>query len=210
MLLTHSHVDHIRDLPTLGLATLDRSGPIEVYALPETLEAVHNHLLNGCIFPDLTAQLGDSPAKYRFRPIRPGVAFRTLGYQVTPIPMPHTAPCVGFIVRSDAGGCIGYTGDTRGGLLPFFRDQPRLQWLFVDVSFPNRLDQLARLTGHLTPGALRKEMLTALAAGMPLPRMVAVHLSAEHEDELTHELGEVAAELGVEVGPGCEDMQVTV
>ena len=37
VLLTHQHFDHIRDIPTLGLALLDQPGTIDVYSFSGAL-----------------------------------------------------------------------------------------------------------------------------------------------------------------------------
>jgi phosphoribosyl 1,2-cyclic phosphodiesterase len=71
ILLTHRHLDHTRDIPTLALMTLDDPRQIDVYSLPETLEGVHAHLLDGDVYPDFTKKLTDAPPKYRFQPIEP-------------------------------------------------------------------------------------------------------------------------------------------
>ena len=208
VLLTHQHFDHIRDIPTLGLCTLNDPKSIDVYSLPETLEAVHSHLLNWDMYPDLTEKLTAGPPKYLLNPVQPDVLFRVLGYQVKPIPVPHPAPCVGYIVQSDAGGCMAYTGDTSGNIISFFQDQLVPQVLFVEVTFPDRLVDLARLTGHLTPSMLREQLQPALKAGLSLPRMVAVHVSPEVREELVGELAALAADLGVDLTPGHEGMVV--
>ncbi|MFQ6027137.1 MAG: MBL fold metallo-hydrolase [Dehalococcoidia bacterium] len=210
LLLTHRHLDHTRDIPALGLATLDVPRTIDAYSLPETLDAVHDHLLNWDIYPDLTEPLNSEHPKFRFHPVQPEVTLQVLGYQVKAISVPHPAPCIGFIVKSEAGACIAYTGDTGGNLLAFFQDSLNPQVLFVDVSFPNRLTGLAQRTGHLTPGLLREQLLEALGVDLRPPRMVAVHLSPAHQQELVDELAVLAEDLGIDLAPGHEGMLVAV
>jgi ribonuclease BN (tRNA processing enzyme) len=210
ILLTHRHFDHTRDIPSLGVAMLDDTRSIDVYSLPETLTAVHAHMLNWDMYPDLTGKVTAAPPKYRFQPVQPEVPFRVLNYEVKPIPVPHAAPTVGYIVKSDAGGCMAYTGDTSGNLLPFFQDRLVPQVLFVEVTFPDHLADLAALTGHLTPGMLRDQLLAALAAGVNLPKMVAVHMDPQYQRELVGQVSALADELGVDLTPGHEGMQVVV
>ena len=50
----------------------------------------------------------------------------------------------------------------------------------------------------------------ALAADLCPPRVVAVHLSPEHHEELVGELAVLAAELGVDLTPGHQGMVVAV
>ena len=202
VLLTHMHFDHVRDIPTLGLATLDQPGTIDVYALPQTLDALRDHLLNWDIYPDFTKALGSRPPKYHFIPIQPDVVFNALGYEVRPISVLHPVPTVGFIVKSPDGNCVAYSGDTKGRLLPFFTDEMNPEILFVDLSFPNRLTELAQLTGHLSPNMLRQELEIALSKGLRLPRLEAVHLDPEHEQELSADLQSLAEDLGIDIAVG--------
>ena len=209
LLLTHHHFDHTRDIPTLGLATLDDARPIDVYGLAETLEGVHTHLLDGDVYPDLTQGLNGEPPKYRFHTVKPWTPLRVLAYEVKPVPVAHAVPGTGYIVKSDTGDCIAYTGDNGGDLRPFFQDSFAPQVLFVDVTFPNRLEQRARASGHLTPGLLGHQLQEALRDNVGLPRIVPVHVSLTYWEEVAEDLKSVTTELGVDLTPGYEDMVVS-
>ena len=210
VLITHRHFDHIRDIPSLALMTLEDPRQIDLYSLQETLDGVHAHLIDGDVYPDFTKKLTDAPPKYRLLPVRPWDWYDVLDYQVKPIPQPHPVPVVGYIVKSSAGGCIAYTGDTGGDLMPFFRDESAPEVLFADVTFPDRLENVAKLTGHMTPNLLKKELEGALEAGVNLPRIVAVHISSQNHHEVVGEIDEVATELGIDLGAGKQDMVVAV
>lgn len=209
LLITHRHFDHTRDIPTLGLATLDDPRPIDIYGLAETLDGVHKHLLDGDVYPDLTKGLNDEPPKYRLHPVEPWLPFRVLTYVVKPIPVSHPVSAVGYIVQSDSGGCFAYTGDNGGDIRPFFQDECAPEVVFVDVTFPNRLEERARLTGHLTPGLLRTQLIAAFEDNLRIPRIVPVHMSLVDRDEVAEELKSLAAELGVDLTPGYEGMVVS-
>ena len=208
ILVTHGHFDHIRDLPTLGLSTRDDPRPIDVYALGETLDSLHAHLLDGDVYPDLTQGLNGAAPRFRFNAITPWEKIRVLGYQVKPIPVSHAAPSVGYIVKSDTDHCMAYTGDTGGDLSPFFEDELEPEVVFVDVTFPNRLEHIANVSGHLTPRLLRNQLLELVRKSVRLPRIVPVHLSMTERDEVTQELESVSSELGIDLVPGYTDMQV--
>ena len=206
ILLTHHHFDHIRDIPTLGLASRDAPTSIAVFSLPQTLQGVHAHLIDGDVYPDLTQPLNGAAPRFGFQPLEPWKPLRVLKYRVKPIPVPHPVPSVGYVVTSDSGDCVAFSGDTGGELLPFFQEQPLPRVLFVDSTFPNRLDSLAKLTGHLTPRLLREQLFDALQRGLKPPAIVAVHRSLGAEEELAEELGEVGSELQVDPTLGHEDM----
>ena len=210
VLLTHQHLDHIQGISTPGLATLSQHRSIGLYSLPATLEALHTHLMNGDLYPDLTNQFNGGPPKFQFHPVEAQVPLRVLKYQVKPISVPHPVPSVGFIIKSDTGGCFAHTGDAGGEILPFLQDSMAAQVLFCDVTFPSSHGDLAHLTGHLTPWILREQLVAALRDNLRLPRAVAVHLSAEHREKVEEELGDLAAELGVDLAVAHEGMAVEV
>ncbi|MBI4339871.1 MAG: MBL fold metallo-hydrolase [Chloroflexi bacterium] len=208
LLLTHAHFDHCRDLPTLGLATFECSCPTDVYGLPETLESVKEHLLDGRLYPDFTQSLNGAAPKYRLHSVQPSAPFQVLGYTVEAVPAHHPVPAVGYIVKSGNGVAMGFTGDTDGDLLPFLQKEASLQVLFVDVTFPNRLEPRAKMSGHLTPALLGQQLGQALERGLRLPRIVPVHLGVGYQEELLKELGQEASRLGIDLRPAFEDMVV--
>ena len=182
--------------------------PIHVYGLSATLESVHAHLLDGLVYPDLTRELNDTPPRFRPHSVEPDVAFETLGYTVKPVAASHTVPAVGYIVKSPSGGCVAYTGDTDGDLLPILRDELAPEVVFVDVTYPDRLQWRAEVSGHLTPSVLKRQLGAALKDGVTLPRIVPVHLSLHERDEIHEELSAVAKALGIDLTPGYEDMML--
>ena len=54
VLLTHRHLDHVRDVPTLALNGFGSGVTLPVFGTPETLKSVKGHLLDGRIYPDFT------------------------------------------------------------------------------------------------------------------------------------------------------------
>ena len=72
VLLTHLHFDHARDLPTLGLATIDEPTAIDVFGEQRTLDSVRAHLLDGEVYPDLTRGLNEGPPSLRFCSLNEG------------------------------------------------------------------------------------------------------------------------------------------
>ena len=105
---------------------------------------------------------------------------------------------------------MAYTGDTGGDISAFFKDDLAADVVFLEVSFPNRLEDEARITEHMTPGGLRSHLIAALKAGIQLPRMVVVHMSLEHQGEIEEQIASVAEELSIDLAPGHEDMELEV
>jgi glyoxylase-like metal-dependent hydrolase (beta-lactamase superfamily II) len=210
ILLTHRHFDHVRDLPSLGLATIDQGGATLLYGLPETLEAITSRLMDGMLYPDFTTSPSQDKPRYQLQPVTPGETLTIYDYIVRAIAVPHTAPTVGYIIHQPGGSSFAYCGDTGGGLLPFFQDPLRPDPIFVEVTFPERMKKLAKLTAHLTPDLLRREITTATNQNAFIPRIRVVHRSPEQEEQIAAELTELAAELGVEITLAWEDKSIDV
>ena len=200
ILLTHRHFDHVRDLPSLGLHTMDNGATVDVYALPDTLDAVSTHLLDGLLYPNFTLRPTPERPKYRLHPIAPERPFNLLGLHVLPLPVPHGAPAVGYLVRKGSA-TAAFTGDTGGGLLPFLSATPPPQYLFVEVTFSNDGIDRARASQHLTPSLLADELLSAQQNGLPLPQIVAVHRDPRHEKAITHQLAHLSKTLNIPITP---------
>ena len=210
ILLTHRHYDHLRDLPSLGLATLESGTTVSLYSLPDTLEALSSHLMDGLLYPDLTQRPTPECPKFRLMPLVEGRVTAVAGFQAKAIAVPHSAPAVGYLLRSPQGGTVAFSGDTGGGLLPFFRDPFRPGLFFVDVTFSSGETDGARKSGHLTPALLQAELVEALGEGLTISPIVAVHMDSRYEEGIRQELALVADELGLEISLAREGMEFQV
>ena len=72
----------------------------------------------------------------------------------------HSAFSAGYLLKHDAAAIL-YSGDTTttDKLWQMAKDEEKLQAVFVETSFPDRLDALAVETGHLTPSLLASELV---------------------------------------------------
>jgi cAMP phosphodiesterase len=65
------------------------------------------------------------------------------------------------------------------------REQKGLKGIFVETSFPNRLGELARLTGHLTPSMLEEELQKIGDLDVPI---FIFHMKPQYLETLTTEI----------------------
>ena len=210
VLLTHRHFDHVRDLPTLALATMESSGTISVYGLPETIDEVAPRLVDGVLYPDFTKRMTEEGPKVRFSPVEDGQDFRHGPYQVRAHSVPHSAPCIGYVVSGQDGCAFTYTGDCGGGLLPFFLDPAQPSTLFVEVTYRDGMVDQARATSHLTPGLLAAELEEGMNSGAAIPHIMVVHRDARYESDIERELKAVSQRLEVNITLASEDMVVEI
>jgi ribonuclease BN (tRNA processing enzyme) len=196
--LSHGHYDHIRCIPSLAFNCSNGicSCP-DVFSIPKTLEVIKTHLIDGIIYPafdDSASYLGKPTLKLRtMETYRPEVID---GYSLTAVPVKHTIDTVGFEITSQDGKKLFYTGDTGPGLSHLW-DHISPQLIIADTTFPNRLEDTARQSGHLCPVLLGNELRDFIAQKGYTPEVILVHLSPEFEPEISRELEQVAEELNV-------------
>lgn len=162
VLLSHAHLDHIRAIPFLAdnIIIKNKRHNVTVMALPEVLEQLKNHLLNGNIWPDFTT-IGKRGPVLRLKGLKPEKEIRINSLRILPVAVNHSVPASGFVIkeikRNKGASTLIYTGDTGPTERLWYHCQ-EADLLISEVSFPNRLSRLAEETGHLTPKLLRGEL----------------------------------------------------
>ncbi|MFH1381366.1 MAG: MBL fold metallo-hydrolase [Chloroflexota bacterium] len=206
VLLTHQHYDHIKDIPALGMNLLLRHATVNIYSTQVVYEALTRYLLDGKLYPNFLERPPDNPT-FKFTVMEPGQSKRFAGYRLRAVAVSHAVPTVGYEVTSPDGSTIFYTGDTGSGLADCWR-RISPQVLFIEVTAPNRREQSARASKHLTPNMLRDELVTFREMKGYLPRVVVLHMNPDSEAEIKDEIAGIAAELNGSITLGYEGMQL--
>lgn len=185
VLLSHSHLDHIKGLPFLAdnIATYGVDLSIRLISTPEILESVKNHIFNNAIWPDFSAIPSRERGVIEYVAIQTEVEFAVDGYSVTAFPVDHSVPAVGYLIRKGCSALL-YTGDT-GPTRRIWQVAENISAMIVEVSFPDQMADLALLTGHLTPSLLSNELrkLAVLPA-----RIFVTHPKPQFRDQIISDL----------------------
>src|SRR3954467_13310516 len=158
--LTHSHFDHVKDVPLMtDLLVGKRQKPVIVHGARETMEAMDKDVFNNRVWPD-----------FRTIPTRekPVLAFETIpvlepvtcqGRRIRAVPVHHPVYSVGYIFEG-RDGAIVFSGDTgpTEELWRVVNATPDVKAVFLELSFPNSMQWLADLSGHLTPRTAMGEL----------------------------------------------------
>ncbi|MDB5971838.1 MAG: 3,5-cyclic-nucleotide phosphodiesterase [Hydrocarboniphaga sp.] len=159
--LTHSHLDHICGLAFMADNLFDLvEDPIVVHALPATIDALRRHIFNWVIWPDFTELPNTQNPIMQFKPIQPLQAEIAPGpLQITPFPVNHTVPAVGYSVLGDSG-VFAFSGDTAASdsLWAHLNGLPRLDKLMIEIAFPNEQAEIGSTSRHFTPDSLGREL----------------------------------------------------
>ena len=191
ILVTHSHLDHVLSIPLLADSVLrlrEQAGrpPIEIHALPETLDALQRHLFNGVIWPDFTRlPRADAPV-LAFKPFRIGDQLQIGGRTIEVLSAYHTVPACGFAVQGTQGAWV-FTGDTGPNPALWERlAQLRVAHLVIETAFGNEERELAHISRHLCPAELGRELVH-------LQGQVTVHITHIKPGEIQAVMAEVGA-----------------
>jgi ribonuclease BN (tRNA processing enzyme) len=86
-----------------------------------------------------------------------------------PIPVNHSVPTVGFLLREGSRSVL-YSGDTylTDEIWHIASQDPTLKAAFIETSLPNEMADLAFASRHLTPSLLMKEIRKLNRFDIPL------------------------------------------
>jgi len=186
--LTHSHLDHICDIPFLIDNFFSyRKKPIYIFGLKDTLDSLKNYIFNGHIWPDFhQIELLNRECKaIEFIEIGESETKIVDGVEIESIKSNHLIPTLGYIINKKTL----FTGDTYTNeiLKNRLNSDLKIKNLIIDVSFPSRMDKLAFDSKHLTPKLL-KEFLSEVREGL---NVYIYHLKPQFEEEIIEELKEL-------------------
>lgn len=190
--ISHAHLDHVRDLATIADNRCQNGcEPLVVGTTKGTLEILRRHFFNGLLWPDFSEIPSREKPTIRFVELDFEERAIIAGYEVCAIEVSHTIESAGFIIRSEGNGAIAYSGDTgpTTRLWELLNQEPDLRALLIEVSFPNREQQLATLSGHHTPQTLAAD-LRKYRAPHELPALL-YHVKPSFQAEVERECQEL-------------------
>lgn len=170
ILISHSHLDHVLGIALIADSIMRRRlseptyRPLNVYALPATVDALRRHIFNNVIWPDFTRLPDPDRAIVRLADIGIGQTLDLAGLNIEVLPARHTVAACGFGVETASGWWI-YTGDTGPNpeLWRCLRGR-RIAQLVIETAFSDDEQALAEISKHLCPATLAQELMELDAA----------------------------------------------
>jgi cAMP phosphodiesterase len=160
ILISHSHLDHTCTLPFLIDNNFSAPGfAMRIYAIPEVIASMRNHLFNNLTWPDFTCLPNDLTPVLKLVEVAPEQPFFINGLTIRAVQVSHIVPTTGFILE-DSEGAVAFSSDT-GPTERFWQvvnTLKNLKAVITETSFPNELQNLANASGHLTPDTLHEEL----------------------------------------------------
>jgi ribonuclease BN (tRNA processing enzyme) len=160
ILISHSHFDHVKDLPLLADLLIGlRDKPVTIHASTECSKALKSNMFNDSLWPDFTALPNKKKPILKIKAFRAGSSFKIGKYTVQSVPVTHPVESCGFVI-SDGAMSVAMSGDTgpTEKLWQVLNKTKNLKAVLLETSFPNTMQKLADVSGHLTPKTLAGEL----------------------------------------------------
>ncbi len=186
--VTHSHLDHIACLPLLvDSVGFMRDQPLVIHATDETLAILKQHVFNWEIWPDFSEIPNLHQPLLRYERIVVGETIELKGRKITPLPVNHVVPAVGFQIDSGKAS-LAFSGDTTvcDALWDAVNRIRNLEYLMIETAFSNAEKELAVVSKHLCPSMLNDE----LGKLKLKPEIYITHLKPGEAELTMQEVGE--------------------
>ncbi len=189
--LTHSHFDHITDIPAIiDLFFTSKIKTLNLYGLEETLETLKNSIFNEHIFPDFSKiDLIDGSSKtIKYHPIKLYESYKIDDITIMPFPTNHTITSCGYVIKKGKEA-IMFTSDTGPceEIYNIINNDESIKTLITEVSFPSTYEELADVSLHLTPKLLQYELSQLNRTNL---RILIMHIKPSFADIIIKELNE--------------------
>ncbi len=153
--LTHTHADHISDLPfVIETFYEQRKTPLIIYGLKETIEILKKHSFNDVVWPDFTKikLLGSEEYSLILKPIELNEEIKLHNYTIKAISANHIEGSCGYVISKNNNAFL-ITGDTflNQALVDELNNNEEVRALLIECSFPDSMNGLAKASKHLTP-----------------------------------------------------------
>jgi ribonuclease BN (tRNA processing enzyme) len=190
VLVSHAHLDHIVGVTFMVdnvQSAPGRNGPVTLASLVPVIDDLRACCFNNRLWPDFTALPTPETPALRLETLADGETTNFGGLTVTPVSVNHTVPAAGFVISDGSAGFV-FSGDT-GPTTQLWQAARRVREVrasIVETAFPNRLDRLARASGHHTPALLEREL-----EKMPDGPVWIDHIKPSYYEETAEELSRI-------------------
>jgi ribonuclease BN (tRNA processing enzyme) len=208
LLLTHHHFDHIKDIPILSLNLFRQGKCLDIYCTRYVYETIAECLLNDKIYPKFHEIPVRKPT-LKFNIIEPGKSLNIEGFDILPLSVNHAECSIGYQVSQNQKHKFFFTGDSGPDLAKCWNlISPDL--VAIEVTFPNNLEELASISGHLIPRSFGNELARFKSEKGYLPRILIIHTDPYLEDIIKKEIADIVQNFDAQIEIAYEGMQINV
>ncbi|MGD0283699.1 MAG: MBL fold metallo-hydrolase [Dissulfurispiraceae bacterium] len=136
-----------------------RKQRVNIISIPSVISTIREHLLNNSLWPDFSMIPDYENAVLRYITLKEGRPLEINGYSIIAYKVNHSVPAVGYLVEDKNNRRFFYTGDTGPTDSTWKKiGDVKLNCLIIEISFPDRMSEMAAITGHLTARLFKEEI----------------------------------------------------
>jgi len=188
ILVTHAHLDHVRDIMFLAdnICYLQKDHPLIVIGTLNIIDILRTYLFNNIVWPDFSSLPNPENPVLKFKAIKPGEKVKLDNIDVTAVLVNHVIETVSYAVQSEEGSIliVGDTGPTEE-VWTIANNISNLKAVFIETSLPNRMKDVADMTGHLTPSGMEDELKKLNNHN---PDIYLYHMKLQYRDSIQSEI----------------------
>ena len=187
LFLTHSHFDHILELPFLLELILEKgTKPFNVYASEASIKTLYSNVFNYDLWPDLFEISAKKGGLLKLNEYKHLNEFSISEYKIRPVRVNHTVDTHGLILDSGESS-IAFTGDTyiTDSFWEECNGKSNLKAVIVDVSFPSSMKDSAKVTKHMSVNIVMQELKKLNTKDV---KILVSHMKPQHSEEIRAEL----------------------
>ncbi|AXK48779.1 phosphohydrolase [Aliarcobacter trophiarum LMG 25534] len=187
--LTHTHLDHIIDIPfIIDNCFSTREDSLKVYGSIQTISFLKEHVFNNIIWPDFTKIKLPNKDIYSLVFIEIDDKVETVfgNLSIKAINTKHTDGSFAYLIsKNEIKYLISGDTDFDQDFISCINSIDDLSALFIECSFPNVLEEVAKSSKHLTANSL-KEFLNNLTKNDLT--IFLYHLKTPYQDKIKDEI----------------------
>ena len=190
VIVTHPHMDHIASLPIFVDDLFgDLREPVRIHATSEVIELLKADVFNDTVYPKFDLLKNAHGHVMQYVPFEVGREFKVAHLTCTAVSVNHIVPTIGLLL-TDGVTTVAFSSDTAETeeFWELVNQSKKLHALFIEASFPDSMEGLAKASKHLTPASLRSELTKLNHNGMDI---LAVHLKPAHREKVVRELNQL-------------------
>ncbi len=158
--ITHAHLDHIVGIAFFidNIFSLTKN-TIYLHAIPAVIDSLKKHLFTKDVWVDFTKLPSEGAPRISFNEVNFGETVKVNGLEVIPLETEHIVPSSAFLIKEGEKNFL-YTGDMIRApkMWEYINKLDRLDGMIIEVSFPDKLKNIAQISKHLSPELLRDEL----------------------------------------------------
>lgn len=180
-------MDHIASLPIfVDDLFAELKEPVRIHGTAEVIELLERDVFNDNVYPRFAELRNQHGPVMTYVPFKTGETFSVAHLKVLAVNVNHIVPTVGLLV-SDGRATVLFSSDTAetDELWKVANGATRLDALFIEASFPNSMGELAKVSKHLTPETMARELRKLNHNGIDI---LAVHVKPAYRTKVVEEI----------------------